>query len=159
MTTRFHLRPPLDHLVFQLHGRPIHPELFDILAARRIKRGDCVLDLWLTTSGHVISWHGARSQLTEITATDAEAPAWGHLLSHPLPGQRSDQIDPAPELDYRVSFQVECLSPDQFLTVHREILADGGQRGLLHAYAPNHRWALTPVSAIHVESRDGCLSL
>src|SRR5262245_38374387 len=56
MTTQFHLRPPVDDLVFQLYGRPVHPELFDILARRRIRCQDFTLQLWLTTTGHVISW-------------------------------------------------------------------------------------------------------
>ena len=94
MTTQFHLRPPVEDLVFQLYGRPVHPELFDILARRRIRHHDFTLELWLTTTGHVISWQGPRGHLTEITATDPELPGWGHLLSHRLRGERA--LNPTP---------------------------------------------------------------
>jgi hypothetical protein len=36
----YSLRPPVSDLVFQLYGRPLHPELFDILAVRKVQRED-----------------------------------------------------------------------------------------------------------------------
>lgn len=159
MTTRIQSRPPVEEMVFQLYGRPLHPELFDILASRRLKCRDFTLDLWLTATGHVISWANDRSRLTEMTAAAPDSPAWGQLLSHRLRGERCDMLGTLPNLNYQVSFQVEILPPKLFQTVHEEILADGGRRGLLLAFSPNHRWALNPVSAIHVESREGSLSL
>ena len=160
MTTRFHLRPPVEDMVFQLYGRPLHPELFDILASRRIRHRNFLLDLWITATGHVIAWQGRCTQLTELAATGSELPAWGHLLNHRLRGQRCDTVGTLPGVKYQASFQVEVLPADQFLTFHREIIStDVNRQGLVYAFAPNHRWALTPVSAVYVESRDGCLSM
>ncbi len=159
MTTQFHLRPPVEEMVFQLYGRPLHPELFDVLAFRRLGQGGWRLNLWITTTGHVISWQRERTQLTEVAAGREELPEWGQLLHHRLRGERYAILGAAPGVNYQVSYQVEALAPEQFLTVQREIRADGGKSGLMHAYATNHRWALTPVSAIHVESWPGCLSL
>ena len=81
------------------------------------------------------------------------------MIEHQLRGERCDMLGELPGLNYQVSFQVELLPPDPFLTVHHEILADGGKRGLLHAFAPNRRLALSPLGAIYVEAWDGCLSL
>lgn len=159
MTTRFHLRPPVEDMVFQLYGRPLHPELFDVLAFRRIRQAGWSLNLWITTTGHMIAWQHQRTQLTELAAGGEELPEWGQLLNHPLRGERCAILGGTPAANYQVSFQVENLPPDQFLTVHHEIRADAGKSGLMHAYATNRRWALTPVSAIHVESWPGCLSL
>lgn len=159
MTTRIQLRPPVEEMVFRLYNRPMHPELFDILASRRIKRPDVTLDLWITTTGHVISWGDEHSRLTELTSAGLDSPGWGQLLSHRLRGERCDMLSTLPSLNYQVSFQVELLPPPLFAKVQEEILADGGQNGLLLAYNRNHRWALNPVSAIHVESREGSLSL
>ena len=50
------LRPRVSDLVFQLYGRPLHPELFDILAVRKIQRADYELIVRITRTGHVISW-------------------------------------------------------------------------------------------------------
>jgi hypothetical protein len=146
-------------MAFQLYGRPLHPELFEILAARRIRRSGYALDLWITTTGHVITWKDGPSQLTEIVAGPEELPDWGLKLRHRLRGERCDMVGGANGISYQVSFQVETLSPENFLTVHSELLSDSGKDGLLHASVPNHRWALTPVSSIHVEAWGGGLSL
>jgi hypothetical protein len=159
MTTQFHLRPPVEEMVFQLYGRPLHPELFDVLAYRRLGQAGWSLNLWITTTGHVVSWQRDRTQITEVAAGREQLPEWGQLLRHRLRGERCAFLGAAPGVNYQVSFQVEALSPEQFLTVHHEIRADGGKSGLMHAYATNHRWALTPVSTIHVECWPGCLAL
>jgi hypothetical protein len=159
MTTRFHLRPPVGGLVFQLYGRPLHPELFEVLSRRRFRRAGYVLDLWITTTGHVISWKGRRGQLTELTAGPEKLPSWGQLLSHRMRGERCDMLGTTPGLNYQVSFQVESLAPEQFLTIHRELIHAGNTSGLTHVSGPNHRWALTPVSSIHVDAWGGGLSL
>jgi hypothetical protein len=152
------LRPNVEEMVFQLYGRPLHPELFDILATRRLRFGDAVLNLWLTRTGHVIFWQNRHRQLTEVVAGDQALPECGRLLTHRLRGERCDMLGNLTDLNYQVSFQLEMLAPEQFLNVHQEVLADGGQHSLLHSFAPNHRWALTPVGLINVESRAGCLS-
>jgi uncharacterized protein DUF2617 len=159
MTTHFYLRPPIQEMAFQLYGRPLHPELFEVLCARRIRRSDYILDLWITTTGHVITWKDGASQLTEIVAGPEELPEWGQLLRHRLRGERCDMVGGTLGVSYQVSFQVETLSPENFCTVHRELVAEGGKGGLVHAGSPNHRWALTPVSSIHVEAWGGGLSL
>ena len=56
----YFLRPPVCELVFQLYGRPLHPELFDILAVRKIRREDYDLTVRITRTGHVISWENAK---------------------------------------------------------------------------------------------------
>jgi uncharacterized protein DUF2617 len=159
MTTHYHLRPPVEEMNFQLYGRPLHPELFDVLAFRRIRQAGWSLDLLITTTGHVVSWQHQRIRLTELIAGREELPEWGHLLKHRLRGERCDMLGASPGVNYQVSFQVESLPADKFLRVHHEIRADAGRSGLMHAYATSHRWALTPVSAVHVEFWTGCLSL
>ncbi len=159
MTTRFHVRPSVADLTFQLARRPIHPEFFDILAARRIRRADFTLDLWLTRTGHAITWRGGRSALMEVTAADQPLPDAGRLMLRKLWGEQCDMVGDLPDVNYQVSFQVEYLSEVQFLSVHQEILADGGKHGLVHAFPAHHGLALAPVGSIQVESWDGCLGL
>ena len=159
MTIQFHPRPQTSDLVFQLYGRPVHPEFFDVLARRRIVRPGYTLDLWVTRTGHVITWKGHHACLTEVTAAEQPLPEWGQLLQHRLRGQRCDMLGGLPGLNYQVSFQVERLTPEQFLTVHRELLADGGKTGLLHAFIGSPRLAISPVGTIQLEAWEGGLSL
>jgi hypothetical protein len=156
----YSLRPRVCDLVFQLYGRPLHPELFDILAVRKVQREDYDLTVRITRTGHVISWENADVFLTEVAAAaDQPLPEKRRLLSHRLRGEHCDKLACAHGIHYQVSFQVEVLTPEIFLHVHDEILADGGKRGLLHNFQANDRLSLAPLGFIAVEARAGCLSL
>ena len=69
------VRPRVGDLIFQLYGRPLHPELFDILAHRKVQREDYELTLRITRTGHVITWENADVLLTEVAAADDQATA------------------------------------------------------------------------------------
>ncbi|MGE3805816.1 MAG: DUF2617 family protein [Gemmataceae bacterium] len=153
------LRPRVSDLVFQLYGRPLHPELFDILAERRIRREDYELTVRITNTGHVISWENADVLLTEVTVADQLLPERRRLLSYRLRGEHHDALACAAGVSYQMSFQVETLPPEIFLHVHDEIMADGGKRGLLHNFQPDHRLALAPLGFIVADARPGCLIL
>jgi hypothetical protein len=147
-------------LVFQLYGRPLHPELFDILAMRKIQREDYELTVRITRTGHVISYENRDVFLTEVTAAgDQILPERRRLFSYRLRGEYSGGLSCAHGVTYQMSFQVEVLPPEIFLHVHDEILADGGKRGLLHNFQPHHRLALAPLGFITAETRAGCLFL
>jgi hypothetical protein len=154
------LRPRVSELVFRLYGRPLHPELFEIVASRKIQREDYELTVWITRTGHVISWKNQEIHLAEVaSAADEPLPERRRLLSHKLRGEHNDTLPYAPQVGYQMSFQVEVLPPEIFLHVHDEILLDGGKRGLLHNFQPHMRLALAPLGFITVEARPGCLFL
>lgn len=151
-------RPRVCDLVFQLYGRALHPELFDILAVRRIDREDCRVTLRITRTGHVITWDNGELCLTEIAAAcDDPLPERRRLLSYRLRGEHHGSISCTPGVQYQMSFQVEVLPQEIFLHVHDEILADGAKRGFLHNFQPNHRLSLAPLGFVAVEGRPGCI--
>src|SRR5438270_3327629 len=122
----YFLRPPVCDLVFQLYGRPLHPELFDILAVRKIRREDYELTVRITRTGHVVSWENEDVYLTEVTAAaDQELPQRRRLLHYRLRSEQCAALPCAHGVHYQASFQVEVLPPDLFAHVHDEILADG----------------------------------
>jgi len=143
-----------------LYGRPLHPELFDILAVRTVQREDYQLTVRITRTGHVLSWENADVHLTEVTAAaDQDLPEKRRLLGGRVRGEQSRNLKCAHGINYQMTFQVEVLPPEIFLHVHDEILADGGKQGLLHNFQPHHRLALAPLGYIAVESRADCLFL
>jgi len=155
----FTVRPPVADLVFQLYGRPLHPELFDILAVRTVRREDYELVVRITRTGHVISWRNADLHLTEVTAAaDQELPERCRLLHYRIRNEQSGGKD-CVGVRYQMSFQVETLQPEIFLHVHDELVADGGKRGLLHHFPSNSRFAIAPLGFILADARDGCLCL
>ncbi|HYV38692.1 MAG TPA: DUF2617 family protein [Gemmataceae bacterium] len=154
------VRPRVGDLVFQLYGRPLHPELFDILAWRKVQREDYELTLRITRTGHVITWENSDVLLTEVAAAaDQELPEKRRLLSYRLKGEHSGGLLCAHGITYQTTFVVETLAPDIFLQIHDEILADGEKRGVLHNFQPTHRFTLAPLGMIAVESRLDCLFL
>ena len=154
------VRPLVADLVFQLYGRPLHPELFDIGAVRKITRGEFGLEVRITRTGHVITWYNSAVLLTEVTASaDQELPLRRRLLNHRFHFEQSTALDCAHGMRYQASFQVETLSPEQFHHVHDEILVDGSKRGFLHHFPAEHRLPLEPLGYVNAEFRPGCLFL
>ncbi len=154
------LRPRVSNLVFQLFGRPLHPELFETLACHKLQREDYELTLRITRAGHVITWENPDVLLTEVAA-DAEQPLpeKRRLLSYRLRGGHQGRLTCAHGISYQMNFQVEILEPEIFFHVHDEILADGQKRGLLHNFHVDHRLALAPLGFVTAEARAGCLVL
>src|SRR3954451_9059079 len=102
----FAVRPRVAELVFQLYGRPLHPELFDILAVRHFEREDYGLRVWITRTGHVITWENPDVLLTEATcAAEPFSPA-RRLLSYRLRGEHAATFPCCHGIVYQTSFQV-----------------------------------------------------
>src|SRR5262245_20800708 len=98
----FLTRPPVNDLVFRVFGRPLHPELFEILATRKVRREDYELTVRITRSGHVISWENADVCLTEVAAAgDEPLPEKRRLLGWRLRGERSDAVACAHRITYQ----------------------------------------------------------
>ncbi len=153
-------RPPVGELVFQLYGRPLHPELFDILAVRKIRRDDYELTVRITRTGHVITWENADVWLTEVAAAaDQELPERRRLLDYRLRGEYTGRLACAHGIHYQMSFQVEVLPPEIFLNVHDELRADGEKRGLLHNFPARHRIDVAPLGFVTADGRPGCLCI
>lgn len=158
MSVHHLIRPRVSELVFQLYGRPLHPELFDILVARRFQREDYEVRVWITRTGHVITFENPDVLLAEVA--DAEDRALSRrLMNYKLRGEHAGKLQCSHGVVYQMSFQVETLAPEIFLHVHDEILADGEKRGLLHNFQPNHRLAVSPLGYVVVDARPNYLLL
>jgi hypothetical protein len=156
----FFCRPSVQEMFFCLFARPLHPELFETLACRRVERDDYALTVRITPAGHVLTWQTAGLHLAEVTASGAEPlPTHGSLLRHRFQGERNGSIQPRCGVSYRMCSQIEVLPPEIFVHVHEEILADGAKRGLLYHHAPHHRLALSPLGFVTVDACRGSLSV
>jgi uncharacterized protein DUF2617 len=154
------IRPPVADLVFQVYAKPLHPELFEILATRIWQREDWRVAVHITRSGHVITWRNREAFLTEVTDVHClDIVSTRRLLHYRVRGEHTASLRCSRDTVYQTSFQVETLPPEIFLHVHDEILADGGKRGLLHNFQPNHRLAIAPLGFVTLETRARCLFL
>lgn len=146
-------RPRVADLVFRVYDRPLHPELFDALAVRRLTRGEAAVSVRITPTGHVLEWSRGPARLTEVTA-DAELPLpdIGRKIAQRFRGGHRGRCQIDPRTRYEFSLSVEVLAPEVFLHVHEELAADGAKRGLLFHFRPHHRLGLTPLGLVTVEA-------
>lgn len=152
------VRPKVAELVFQLYGRPLHPELFVVHRWQTIERADYQAKIDITSAGHVVTWRCGGLTLTEVaTSAHHPLPARRRLLSYRLKGQRSDSVQCRGGICYRMSFQLEPVEPEVFWTYQQELLHDFQGQGLLYQFDSSGRMALGAISYVSAESRSRCL--
>ena len=119
-------RPKVAELVFQLYGRPLHPELFEVYHSRVVQREHYQAKIDITSAGHVVTWRHGGLTLTEVAASAQHPlPEKRRLLSYRLKGQRSDRVECRGGICYQVSFQLEPVDPEVFWTFQQELAEDG----------------------------------
>ncbi|MBM4011253.1 MAG: DUF2617 family protein [Planctomycetes bacterium] len=148
------LRPKAGELVFQLYGRSLHPELFEIRDTRTVDRGGYRATITITTAGHVLTWRKDGLTLTEVATSAAQPlPLKRRLLSQRIAGERSDRLECRGGACYQTCFQLEAVQPEVFWSFQQELLDAGMRRGMLHRFESGGRVALGALSWIDVETR------
>src|SRR5258708_38250056 len=110
-------RPRVSDLVLHLYGKALHPELFDILAVRKIHHEDYELTVQITRTGHVITWNHRDAFLTEFAGEDQGISDAHRLFSHRLRGEHTARVPCGRGICYQAGFQVEVLPLEIFLHV------------------------------------------
>ncbi len=148
------VRPKVAELVFQLYGRVLHPELFEICSTRSIDRGSYLATVSITTAGHLVTWRKDGLTLTEVATSAAQPlPQKRRLLSHRITGERSDRMECRGGATYQTCLQLETVDEEVFWTFQQELVTAGSRRGLLHRFESTNRLALGGLSWINVETR------
>ena len=151
------VRPRVAELVFQVYGRPLHPELFDVLAWRKVQHEDYEVNVRITRTGHVVTFENGDVLLTELADIDQRFSEKRRLVHFRMRGEHAYTLPTAHGITYQTSFQVETVAPEVFAHIHDEILRDGARTGLLHNFCPHHRLAIAPLGYMTVEAKPGCL--
>ncbi len=152
------VRPKVAELVFQLYGRSLHPELFQIYCTRTVKRGDFEAAISITSAGHMVAWRRDGLTLTEVAASAQQPlPQKRRLLSYRLKGDRTDRLECRGGALYQVNFQLEPVEPEVFWTFQEELTRDAERQGMLHRFDSSGRMALGAISYINVETRNRSL--
>ena len=148
-------RPKVAELTFQVYGRSLHPELFQIHCKREFERGGYQARTEITSAGHVITWRYQGITLTEVAASAQHPlPQKRRLMSYCLRGERSDRIECRGGVTYEVNFQLETVDPSVFWIFQQELAHDGDRQGLLHRFEPSERMCLGALSYVNVETRN-----
>ena len=149
------VRPKIAELVFQLYGRSLHPELFEVHNSRLIKRAGYRANVQITTAGHVITWQYQGITLTEVAAAaNHPLPERRRLMSHRLKGTASDSVECRGGITYQTTFSLEPVDREAFWAYQKELTQAGTRQGLLHCFEASGRFGLGAMSYINVQSRD-----
>jgi hypothetical protein len=153
------IRPPVAELEFRLYDRPLHPELFEPVAARAAALDGVRLTARLTRTGHALSWTDGTACLEEVITTLADdLPQAGLRVAHPFDRNRGRRAE-FPGVRYQIASQVEVLEAEQFAHAHAELLADGQRKGLVFHCRAENRIGLSPLGVVIVEALPGGLSV
>ena len=153
------VRPRVADVVFRLYDRPLHPELFEVVAAKTVVRDGRRLTVRLTRTGHTLAWTDGTVHLEEvIAAADQELPAAGRRLAHRFDGGHRGRCA-LPGVTYQMASQAEVMDPDPFVHLHAELVADGERKGLVYHCVRGNRVGLSPLGVVIVESLPRCLSV
>ena len=125
------VRPRITELVFQLYGRSLHPELFEVQCGRQIERGGYLAHVQITNAGHVITWQYDGITLTGgAAAANHPLPERRRLMSHKVKGTCKDQLECRGGVTYHVEFSLEPVERETFWTYQKELTEAGTRDGL-----------------------------
>jgi hypothetical protein len=152
------VRPKITELAYQLYGRSLHPELFDIYQTRRVERGGYKATIQITSVGHLVSWQYGGLTLTEVSAgVQHPLPQLRRLMSHRLKGERTDRMEIRPGLTYEMRFSLEPADATKFAAYQRELTLQATRQGMLQQFEPAGRFETGALSYVNVDSRDKVL--
>jgi len=148
------LRPDVGQLMLKVFGRPLHPELLQTCARVAVQTKHYSADLQLCEAGHMICFRYHGKVLCEVACSDDTLlPQKQQVISRRLRGCRNESVEHDAGILYHVSFQVEKVDPEVFLTIHEELLQDCEKSRVSYAYAPQTRLAPPPLSLIQTDER------
>jgi len=148
------VRPKVAELVFQLYGRPLHPELFETYCSRTVQHGAYEARIDITSAGHIVTWRYHGLTLTEVaTSAHTPLPQKRRLLSYRLVGERNDHVDCRGGANYLVGFQLERVHPEVFWNYQNDLFHDCETQGMLYRFDSSGRMALGAISYISIETR------
>lgn len=146
------VRPKIADLNFILFGRPIHPELFNACAQRRIERENYSLDLNITSDGHLIVFQHGGLTLAEVSAGHLHPlPEKRMLMTHPMKGMQKDKLVFRDVIGYECEFQREKVAATTVLAIQQQ-LPEVDCQGLVHRFQSSGRITFGAISYIDVQA-------
>lgn len=149
------VRPKIAELVYQLYGRSLHPELFEVHQSHTVERGGYRATVQITSAGHIVTWQYRGLVLTEAAAgAHHPLPQRRRLMSYRLKGDRTDRVDISAGITFEMRFSLEPADDAKFAAYQRELTLQATRRGMLQQFAPSGRFDSGALSYVSLDSRD-----
>lgn len=144
----------ISELSFSLYQRPLHPELFNIYAKRRLKTEKYETLVWATGCSHVVTVFTGDMCLTElISAPGQPLPKRGLVDRFQFRGQRNHKCTLSRGLSYMTDFQVEKMSPNLYRKSHVDLERFARNRGVFVRFPKSTVDGLEPFTYLDFEAR------
>jgi Protein of unknown function DUF2617 len=141
-------------LTLLLYQRPLHPELFKILASQQFGRKAYDADAWLVEGGHVVAFTANDNTLAEVIAIRSEPMTdRGLIQSIPCRGERYHEMTAPGNIRYMISTQEEQLTATLYEATKHEIATYATRRELMMGQTPPAADAGGVLSVLDIECR------
>ncbi|MDA7950755.1 MAG: DUF2617 family protein [Pirellulaceae bacterium] len=148
------VRPKVSKLIYRIYNRSIHPELFETLGQRTIKRANYTVDVGITSAGHFVQWKSKNKILTEVSSLNTQPlPVTHCLAAHSWGGRISRNAHYRLGDTYTADCHLEVIDPIIFWSLQCELIQDSHTEGMFHSFLSGSRADLGAISYIHVDSR------
>ena len=144
----------VEELTFSLFQRPLHPELFQIYAKRRLKTTKYEADIWVTGCTHVVTVYTEGMFLSEVISSPGQMlPQQGLIERFQFRGPRSHKCTLSRGVSYMTDFQVEKMSPNLYRQSHLDLEHFARNRGVFVKFPKLKIGGLQPFCYIDFEAR------
>ena len=146
------VRPNVSDLLFHVFERSLHPELFEVRNAARVRQPRFIATIRIFDTGHWVEFRTRRDKLSEVVASrEQPLPERFEILQRRINRDRDEKLKLASGLTYSTSFQFEQFSPERFLEVHEELASDCEKAPLRHSFAGKNRLAPSALSFLQTD--------
>lgn len=144
----------VGQLTFSLFQRPLHPELFQIYAARQLKTEKYEAIIWVTGCTHVVSVFADSLCLTEVVSAPGQMlPERGLIERFQFKGPKSHKCTLSRGVSYMTDFQVEKTSPILYQQSHLDLERFARNRGVFVKFPQLEAGGLKPFCYVDFEAR------
>jgi len=144
----------IEGLTYSLFQRPLHPELFEICASRKIRTDKYHADIWVTGCTYVVSVFAGDGCLSEvISGPDQLLPKHGLVHRFQFRGSRSNKCTVSKRLSYMTDSQVEKMSENLYRQSYADLERFSKSRGLFVKFPRSSANNLNPFCYIDFEAR------
>lgn len=152
------IRPRVAELTFQVFGRSLHPELFQVFKSSQVTRSNFSAKVDITSDGHRITWSSGTVTLTEVAASARQLlPQRRRLAAHSLNGTLRESIEYHLGVEYRYEYALERVPAEMFWLIQHQLGAAAKNHELIQVFENSGRMAIGGLSFVHLETRQRSL--
>ena len=144
----------IEELSFSLFQRPLHPELFNIYASRKVKTEKYEAIIWITGCTHVVSVFSDDVCLAEVVSPPSQMlPERGLIERFRFRGPRNHKCTLSKGVSYMTDFQVERLNVNLYRQSFTDLEKFGRDRGIFVRFPELEIDGLQPFCYVDFEAR------